>query len=385
MGKARNTMGGRPDAVMQYLGNYSIWIAEKLAAGYSFTWLSKVLGVAQSSISKYVRILRDTDLPYLPASYASRAPETPIPNTEQPPYKHVIVHILKKMAQTPKRQSVELNGLTLTAPAQWDEITPTQLAELGDVARRATSVRGFLFYAAEVLYRVTIRELPKSRNPADNYISGRYIVTPTYYIPLAERHVVTATLGELAVLLDSLEWLLNHDKTRVESRRTRIPIDMPTEAELYPPCAYLADLTFNEFLVAEDLRMSDAPVSKFLAVLYAPHEDKSTLRVPFTARDFDDIERRLRDVLYHQEGGAHEQAWWWWWEGNLRVLREHFPSLFSNAQEEGESPRLQGRPSDLLYMLSGGDFVAFEAIKNTNLYEALRLVQERVTKIGGGR
>ena len=385
MGKARNTRGGRPDAVMQYLGNYSIWIAEKLAAGYSFTWLGKMLGVAQSSVTKYVRILRDTDLPYLPASYAGRAPETPIPDTEQPTHKRLIIHELKKMAQTPKRQSVELGGVTLSAPAQWDEISPAQLNELGDVARRATSVRGFLFYAAEVLYRVTIRELPKSRNPADNYISGRYLVTPTYYIPLAERHVVTVTLGELAVLLDSLEWLLNHDKTRVESRRTRIPIDMPTETELYPPCAYLADLTFNEFLVAEDLRMSDAPVSKFLAVLYAPHEDKSTLRIPFTARDFDDIERRLRDVLYRQEGGAHEQAWWWWWEGNLRVLREHFPSLFTNAQEGGESPRLQERPSDLLYMLSGGDFVAFEAIKSTNLYEALRLVQERVTKIGGGR
>ena len=145
MGKARNTMGGRPDAVMQYLGNYSIWIAEKLAAGYSFTWLGKMLGVAQSSVSKYVRILRDTDLPYLPASYAGRAPETPIPNTEQPPDKHVILDILKKMAQTPKRQSVELNGLTLTAPAQWDEISPAQLNELGDVARRTTSVRGFLF------------------------------------------------------------------------------------------------------------------------------------------------------------------------------------------------------------------------------------------------
>ena len=66
MGKARNTRAGRHDSAMQYLGNYSIWIAEKLAAGYSFTWLGKMLGVAQSSISKYVRILRDTDLPYLP-------------------------------------------------------------------------------------------------------------------------------------------------------------------------------------------------------------------------------------------------------------------------------------------------------------------------------
>jgi|GEM_PF-3583064 len=379
--------GGRPARTQRELTNYSIWIEEKIAEGRPQTWLAKMLRVSPTSIAKYYRnVLAKTDVRFT-ARRRRNTPETPVANLDQPTYKFSLL-VAKMQLQSPaKKQECTIGGVTFSAPASWDDMSYSQLSELWSVAQRAPSVRGFLFYAAEVLYKVTIRELPKSRYHAQDYISGHYLIYPVEPVD-GERgyhRVVEASLLDLTELLDSLKWLLSDDQTRVESRRTRVPMEMPPEADLYAPQTLLADLSLNEFLTAEDLRTSGAHVTKFLAVLYAPRTNCSTLRQSPDERDYAAIEARLRDVLSRNAGGLSSPAWWWWWEGNLRWISSQFPQLFTNAFNEPNKPALKTRPTDLLYMLSGGDFAAFEAIKRTNLYEGLRLIQERIQRIGEGR
>lgn len=379
--------GGRPARTQRNLTNYSIWIEEKIAEGRPQTWLAKMLRVAPNSIAKYYRnVLAKEEVRYT-SRRSMIAPEPPVANLDQPTYKFSLL-VAKMQLQNPvKKQECTIGGVTFSAPASWDDMSYSQLSELWSVAQRAPSVRGFLFYAAEVLYKVTIRELPKSRYNESDYISGRYLIYPVEPVD-GERgchRVVEASLLDLTELLDSLKWLLSEDQTRVESRRTRVPMEMPPEADLYAPQTLLADLSLNEFLTAEDLRTSGAHVTKFLAVLYAPRTNCSTLRQSPDERDYAAIEARLRDVLSRNAGGLSSPAWWWWWEGNLRWISAQFPQLFTNAFNEPNRPALKTRPTDLLYMLSGGDFAAFEAIKRTNLYEGLRLIQERIQRIGEGR
>ena len=381
--------GGRPARTQRELTNYSIWIEEKIAEGRPQTWLAKMLRVSPNSIAKYYRnAIAENGAE---VRYTSRRRikdhETPVKNLDQPTYKYSLL-VAKMELQSPvKKQEYTLKGVTFTAPASWDDMSYSQLSELWSVAQRAPSVRGFLFYAAEVLYKVTIRELPKSRYSESDYISGRYLIYPVEPVDgeLGRHRVVQASLLDLTSLLDSLKWLLSDDQTRVESRRTRIPMEMPPEADLYAPQPLLADISLNEFLTAEDLRTSGAHITKFLAVLYAPRTSCSTLRQSPDERDYAAIEARLRDVLSRNAGGLSSPAWWWWWEGNLRWISAQFPQLFTNAFNEPDTPALKTRPTDLLYMLSGGDFAAFEAIKRTNLYEGLRLIQERIQRIGEGR
>ena len=379
--------GGRPAFTQRELANYSIWIEEKIAEGRPQTWLGKMLRVSPNSIAKYYRnVLAKENVRYT-SRRRWKTTETPIANLDQPTYKFSLI-VAKMQLQSPvKKQECTLQGVTFSAPATWDDMSYSQLSELWSVAQRAPSVRGFLFYAAEVLYKVTIRELPKSRYSDTDYISGHYLIYPVEPVD-GERgvhRVVQASLLDLTELLDSLKWLLSEDQSRVESRRTRIPMEMPPEADLYAPQPLLADLSLNEFLTAEDLRTSGAHVTKFLSALYAPRTNCSTLRQPPDERDYAAIESRLRDVLSRNAGGLSSPAWWWWWEGNLRWIASQFPQLFTNALNDHNKPALKTRPTDLLYMLSGGDFAAFEAIKRTNLYEGLRLIQERIQRIGEGR
>lgn len=379
--------GGRPAFTQRELANYSIWIEEKIAEGRPQTWLAQMLRVSPNSIAKYYRnVLAKENVRYT-SRRRWKTTETPIANLDQPTYKFSLI-VAKMQLQSPvKKQECTIQGVTFSAPATWDDMSYSQLSELWSVAQRAPSVRGFLFYAAEVLYKVTIRELPKSRYSDTDYISGHYLIYPVEPVD-GERgvhRVVQASLLDLTELLDSLKWLLSEDQSRVESRRTRIPMEMPPEADLYPPQPLLADLSLNEFLTAEDLRTSGAHVTKFLSALYAPRTSCSTLRQSPDERDYAAIEARLRDVLSRNAGGLSSPAWWWWWEGNLRWIAEQFPQLFTNALNDHNKPALKTRPTDLLYMLSGGDFTAFEAIKRTNLYEGLRLIQERIQRIGEGR
>ena len=80
----------------------------------------------------------------------------------------------------------------------------------------------------------------------------------------------------------------------------------------------------------------------------------------------------------------------WWWHANLAVLQNTFPTLFttqpitsdeSRVTSENAAPRTsylepkKSLPSDLLYALCDGDFTKLETIRNTNLWDAMRLLQ----------
>ncbi len=144
----------------------------------------------------------------------------------------------------------------------------------------------------------------------------------------------------------------------------------------------------------------------FLAVVYAPH-DKAGNRIPLTERDPEQIAKELAMqvkskspasstirnssfVIRNSESEALTLNFLWWWHANLAVLQSTFPMLFttqpitsdeSRVTSENAAPRTsyiepkKSLPSDLLYALCDGDFTKLETIRNTNLWDAMRLLQ----------
>ena len=153
----------------------------------------------------------------------------------------------------------------------------------------------------------------------------------------------------------------------------------------------------------------------FLAVVYAPH-DKAGNRIPLSQRDPEQIAKELAMqvkskspairtsapasstirnssfVIRNSESEALTLNFIWWWHANLAVLQSTFPTLFTTEQvgsrksevESADTSNFQlqtynfkkSLPSDLLYALCDGDFTKLETIRNTNLWDAMRLLQQ---------
>jgi len=160
--------------------------------------------------------------------------------------------------------------------------------------------------------------------------------------------------------------------------------------------------------------LSEALTLNFLAVVYAPH-DKAGNRIPLTERDPEQIAKELAMqvkskrlairtsapasstirnssfVIHNSESAALTLNFLWWWHANLAVLQNTFPTLFTTEQvgsrksevESADTSNFQlptsnfkkSLPSDLLYALCDGDFTKLETIRNTNLWDAMRLLQ----------
>ena len=146
--------------------------------------------------------------------------------------------------------------------------------------------------------------------------------------------------------------------------------------------------------------LSEALTLNFLAVVYAPH-DKAGNRIPLTERDPEQIASQIKDEELKNRDETHSTTlnsrlltlnFLWWWHANLAVLQSTFPTLFTTEQvgsresevESADTSNFQlqtsnfkkSLPSDLLYALCDGDFTKLETIRNTNLWDAMRLLQQ---------
>lgn len=278
----------------------------------------------------------------------------------------------------------------------WNDLSFETLARLGSIAERATNLPAFLKRAAEMICNVTIDYNSKRK---------QYEVRRKWNSPL-QTDLQLSLLG-LHDFLYSLSWLLNTERTAIESKRTRPPLRTLC-GKYIAPAENFTDLTFGEFLLAEDLLLETRDdrqktrdnsreardgreklkaVCNILSVLYAPRTSGG-LRVPITERDAESIATEIYKELnkkcsewdYTPSGVVI--AFLWWWDANLSVLQNAFPTLFlRNERQEmketnGDQDRgARGLPSDLLYLLCDGDFTKLETIRNTNLWDAMRLLQ----------
>ena len=312
----------------------------------------------------------------------------------------------------------------------WNELSFSELTAIAKYATTDPNIPTFLKHAAEELYAIRIRYDAKKK---------RYrICKRAFKKKRLTLNSKLLTLLSLHDLLYSLSWLLNAERTQVECRRTKAPIATLC-GKYFAPAENLTDLTLGEFLLAEDLLAAEAPngasrkleigsrevesadtsnfqlptynlsaalTLNFLAVVYAPH-DKAGNRIPLTERDPEQIAKELAMqikskspasspirnssfVIRNSESEALTLNFLWWWHANLAVLQRTFPTLFttqpitsdeSQVTSENAAPSTsylepkKSLPSDLLYALCDGDFTKLETIRNTNLWDAMRLLQ----------
>ena len=308
----------------------------------------------------------------------------------------------------------------------WNELSFSELTAIAKYATTDPNIPTFLKHAAEALYAIRIRYDAKKK---------RYrICKRAFRKKRLTLNSKLLTLLSLHDLLYSLSWLLNAERTQVECRRTKAPIATLC-GKYFAPAENLTDLTFGEFLLAEDLLAAEAPngastksevessdtsnfllptsnlsealTLNFLAVVYAPR-DKAGNRIPLSQRDPEQIAKELAMqvkskspasstirnssfVIRNSESEALTLNFLWWWHANLAVLQSTFPTLFttqpitsdeSQVTSENAAPRTsylepkKSLPSDLLYALCDGDFTKLETIRNTNLWDAMRLLQQ---------
>ena len=310
----------------------------------------------------------------------------------------------------------------------WNELSFSELTAIAKYAITDPNIPTFLKHAAEELYAIRIRYDAKKK---------RYrICKRAFKKKRLTLNSKLLTLLSLHDLLYSLSWLLNAERTQVECRRTKAPIATLC-GKYFAPAENLTDLTLGEFLLAEDLLAAEAPngasrklevgsrevesadtsnfqlttsnlsealTLNFLAVVYAPH-DKAGNRIPLSQRDPEQIAKELamqvkskrlaiRTSYPEPRTSAREALtlnFLWWWHANLAVLQNTFPTLFTTEQvgsrksevESADTSNFQlqtsnfkkSLPSDLLYALCDGDFTKLETIRNTNLWDAMRLLQ----------
>ena len=318
------------------------------------------------------------------------------------------------------------NFLLPTCVNLWNELSFSELTAIAKYATTDPNIPTFLKHAAEELYAIRIRYDAKKK---------RYrICKRAFKKKRLTLNSKLLTLLSLHDLLYSLAWLLNADHTKVECRRTKAPIATLC-GKYFAPAENLTDLTLGEFLLAEDLLAAEAPngasrksevesentsnfqlqtsnlsealTLNFLAVVYAPH-DKAGNRIPLTERDPEQIAKELAMqvkskspasstirnssfVIRNSESEALTLNFLWWWHANLSVLQSTFPTLFTTEQVGSRKSEVESAdtsnfllptsnfkkslPSDLLYALCDGDFTKLETIRNTNLWDAMRLLQ----------
>ena len=299
----------------------------------------------------------------------------------------------------------------------WNELSFSELTAIAKYATTDPNIPTFLKHAAEELYGISIRYDAKKK---------RYrICKRAFKKKRLTLNSKLLTLLSLHDLLYSLSWLLNAERTQVECRRTKAPIATLC-GKYFAPAENLTDLTFGEFLLAEDLLAAEAPngasrklevgsrevesadtsnlsealTLNFLAVVYAPH-DKAGNRIPLTERDPEQIASQIKNEELKIGDETHSTTlnsrlltlnFLWWWHANLAVLQRTFPTLFTTEQvgsrksevESADTSNFQlqtsnfkkSLPSDLLYALCDGDFTKLETIRNTNLWDAMRLLQQ---------
>lgn len=282
---------------------------------------------------------------------------------------------------------------------KWNALPFEALAMVARYATTDLNTSAFLLHVAQALYNVKITPLKK--NPATHCADGykvRYRWGRPYlrYTP----HKCRLSLLELRDLLESLAWLLNHERTKVEPMRTRAPLECLC-GRYYPPAEGLTDLTLGEYLLAEDLllplrgQLLDASCDEcetftqthlipFLATVYAPRR-KDGARIALAERNPEAIAQHLQrsKIKRGYKSTLILRLFVAWWYANLALLEEVFPVFFErtpHATPEEEDPPTRGRlaaslPSNLLYLLCDGDFSKLDTVRNTNLWDALRLLQ----------
>ena len=227
-----------------------------------------------------------------------------------------------------------------------------------------------------------------------------------YFAPA--ENLTDLTLGEFLLAEDLLAPLAN-SASRYEVLGTKYEgeSDEGESDELRVTSAKTTEspIRHSSFVIRNSER--SALTLNFLAVVYAPR-DKAGNRIPLSERDPEQIAKELAMqvkskspasstirnssfVIRNSESAALTLNFLWWWHANLAVLQSTFPTLFttqpitsdeSRVTSENAAPRTsylepkKSLPSDLLYALCDGDFTKLETIRNTNLWDAMRLLQQ---------
>ena len=197
----------------------------------------------------------------------------------------------------------------------WNELSFSELTAIAKYATTDPNIPTFLKHAAEELYAIRIRYDAKKK---------RYRICKRVF--RKKRLTLNSkllTLLSLHDLLYSLSWLLNAERTQVECRRTKAPIATLC-GKYFAPAENLTDLTLGEFLLAEDLLAAEAP-------------NGASRKLEVGSREVESADT-----------------------SNFQLQTSNFKKSL---------------PSDLLYALCDGDFTKLETIRNTNLWDAMRLLQ----------
>ena len=319
----------------------------------------------------------------------------------------------------------------------WNELSFSELTAIAKYATTDPNIPTFLKHAAEELYGISIRYDAKKKryrickrafrkkrltlnsklltllslhdllyslswllNAERTQVECRRTKAPIatlcgkYFAPA--ENLTDLTLGEFLLAEDLLAPLANSASRKLEVGSREVES---------------AD-TSNFQLPSSNL--SEALTLNFLAVVYAPR-DKAGNRIPLSQRDPEQIAKELAMqvkskrlairtsapasstirnssfVIRNSESEALTLNFLWWWHANLAVLQSTFPTLFTTEQvgsrksevESADTSNFQlqtsnfkkSLPSDLLYALCDGDFTKLETIRNTNLWDAMRLLQ----------
>ena len=320
----------------------------------------------------------------------------------------------------------------------WNELSFSELTAIAKYATTDPNIPTFLKHAAEELYGISIcydakkkryrickRVFRKRRLTLNSklltLLSLHDLLYSLSWLLNAERTQVEcrrtkapiATLcGKYFAPAENLtdltlgEFLLAEDLLAANGASTKLEVGSNAPNGASKKSEVESADTSNFKLQTSNL--SAALTLNFLAVVYAPR-DKAGNRIPLTERDPEQIAKELAMqvkskspasstirnssfVIRHSESEALTLNFLWWWHANLAVLQSTFPTLFTTEQvgsrksevESADTSNFQlqtsnfkkSLPSDLLYALCDGDFTKLETIRNTNLWDAMRLLQQ---------
>jgi len=267
--------------------------------------------------------------------------------------------------------SVRFQNDEYTIPACWDELTTAQIETLARIVGKGLTVNELLFRFAlhcmgmRMAFRYKVRVNDEDCYYIRHGIKRIYLVSPT----------------QMAVLADSLSWLICENSIKPTSCKNPYHEFYPKRfARLFGPADGLTNISLNEWIQVEIERQawgvsgSDHHLNRLLAILWRPtclrHPDGDK-RAPLRQDDIDTRAKRIAGLPWHKK-----QTMLWFYQASLEFIATKFPEIFSGGTA-GESSVFDGF-MQMVNDLAKNDLTKIDKVREAPLYEALYNIQSIV-------
>lgn len=274
-------------------------------------------------------------------------------------------------------KSVKFDNDSYTLPEKWSELSDDEILFL---AKLHLKNKEFVkFKTIYCLYLLGLRL--KFSTPV--MLKGELL----YYVKHSRTRVYLLSAEQIHALNSAIDWLFTSEnvdnvrKVLVNSKLVRNPVkNICVRFKKYRgPDDGLGNITYSEFMHAEtflhrfDTNNDSKWLAMFLATLWRPVKNGTV--EPFNQ---DKLERRAK--MLSKVKPHIILAIRWYYSGCKAFLAKEFPLTFSPSVSTAKPSDPFKGYLDLANTLSSSDATKVESLLNTNIYFALRALEDMISK-----